>query len=272
MSTKHLFTFALIFSFLNGCATYQLSGIPSDDQKCVFRDGRKTMFSQKENIVAIAAKEKTVSGNARLEFIVAVNNMTSDEVVFSTDNISATANNLESPDSVDLHVYSYEELVREEEKSRTWQAIGAALSGAVDSMNAANAGYSNTYGNYSGSTYSNYGTSYNTYGTYSATTYDYGAAQAAQNAANSKMNAEMSRIGAEGKAALNELSATILKTQTVFPGEWYGGVVQVDAPSGTPAESKVDLLVTFGDDEHTFCFNRIKIKKTYSSSDPGQPD
>ncbi len=257
----------------NGCATYQVSGIPSAEQRFVYRDGRQTIISQKESsVVAVAVKEETVSGSDRLEFVVAVNNLAPDEIIFSTENISATASNLMNPDSSELHVYTNDELVAEEKKRRTWQAIAVALGGVADSMNAANAGYSNTYGTYSGSTYSNYGTSYNTYGTYSATTYDYGAAQAARDAANARTNAEMARIGAEGKAALEELSSTILKVHTVFPGEWHGGVIQVDSPSGTAVENMIDLHIDFGEDEHSFRFNRAKVQKTYPSNSQNQTE
>lgn len=242
------FTFGILLMFTSGCATYQVSGIPSNEQRCVYRDGRKTMISQKENAVTMAVKEETVSSSDRLEFIVAVNNLTAEEIVFSTENISAVGSNLGNGEEVDLHVYSYDELVAEEKKNQTWQAIAVALGGIGDSMNAANAGYSNTYG------------------TYSATTYDYGAAQAAQNAADAKTNAEMARTRVEGKAALEELSSTILKMHTVFPGEWHGGTVQVDAPGGTSLESKVDIFIKFGEDNHSFYFSRVKVTKANSSN------
>jgi len=240
--------------FISGCATYQVSGMPTGDQRLVYRDGHQTIISLKENAVAVSVKEDTLSGSDRLEFIVAVNNRTSEELTFSTENISATANNISTLETFTLHVYTYDELVAEEEKRRTWEIIGAAISGAADSYSAAYAGYSTTYG------------------TYPDTTYDYGAAEAARIAANAKTNAEIARIGAEGKATLQELALTILKIHTVFPEEWYGGVIQVDPPKNSTTESKIDLLVYFGEDEHAFRFIRKKIEKTSTSDRPSKTE
>jgi len=152
-----------------GCATYgRISGNPLADQKSVYKDGRKTLISVKQSTVAIAPETDTVKSGQRDNFVVAVNNGTNHEILFSTDDVTTyfKTNGQKSA----LKVFSYDELVAEEKKRQAWAAVAAALQGAADSMNAANAGYSNTYGTYSGSAYSSYGTSAYGYGTYSGTT------------------------------------------------------------------------------------------------------
>lgn len=49
-----------------------------------------------------------------------------------------------------LPVMTYADRVKEEKRSQMWAAVGAGFAAAANSMNAANAGYSSTYGNYSG--------------------------------------------------------------------------------------------------------------------------
>jgi hypothetical protein len=84
-------------------------------------------------------------------------------------------------------------------------------------MSAANAGYTRTYGTYSGSSYGTYsgglnGTyNSNTMGTYAATTYDPAKAYAAQAINNAQTAANMAAIQAQGQQRLNELQNTILK-------------------------------------------------------------
>lgn len=128
-------------------------------------------------------------------------------------------------------------------------------------MNAANAGYSHTYGSYSGSAYSRYGTSAHGYGTYSGTTYNYAAAQAAGDAARAKSEARFAQIEVEGRAALEGLSTAILKKQTIFPGDWHGGIVKVQMPPVEDAPVELLVTVTVGGEQHSFKFLQTKVQK-----------
>jgi len=159
-----------------------------------------------------------------------------------------------------LKVFSYDELVAEEKKRQAWAAVAAALQGAADSMNAANAGYSNTYGTYSGSAYSSYGTSAYGYGTYSGTTYNYAAAQAAQNAAQANSEARFARLQAEGEANLSSLSARILKKETIFPKAWHGGIVKVELPDVSDQPQEIEFAVNVGGEIHEFRFTQVKVE------------
>ena len=207
----------------------------------------------------MAPDTETVTSGQRGDFVIAVNNGTSDDILFSTEDISATAE--VSGQLTTLKVYSHEELVAEETKRQAWAAVAAALQGAADSMNAANAGYQNTYGTYSGSAYSNYGTSAYGHGSYSSTTYNYGAAQAAQNAAQANSEARFSRLEAEGRENLRNLSSTILKKETIFPGAWHGGIVKVQLPEVTEQAQQIDLVINVAGEIHDFKFKQIKVDK-----------
>jgi hypothetical protein len=245
----------------SGCATYsKISCIESPGQRLIYQDGRETIISAKMNDVAIALESATIRNGARANFIVAVRNGLNKDIIFSTEDITAKIMTGNSVPGENMKVYSYDDLVREEKKREKWAAIAAALQGMSDSINAANAGYSNTYGTYSGSVYSNYGSSANVYGTYSSTTYNYAAAQAAQNAANARSEARFDQIAAEGRANLEALSSRILKKQTIFPGNWYGGIVEIQMPKVGGSPNSFVVNVNVGNELHSFIFTQKETR------------
>lgn len=244
---------------LSGCATYgRISCIESPDQRMVYRDGRETTISSKTHTVAIALETPTIQSGVRANFIIAVRNGCGKDIILSTENITARLQDGNFVSDASMKVYSYEELVREEKKRQAWAAVAVALQGMSESMNAANAGYSNTYGTYSGSTYSNYGASAYGHGTYSSTTYDYCATQAAQNAANDRSEARFSQLAAEGRANLQALSSRIMKKQTIFPGEWHGGIVKIHMPQIGDTPNSFVVEVDVASELHSFIFTQEK--------------
>lgn len=260
LTIKQIALFLCVAS-LASCATYsKINCIESADQRMIYRDGRESTISAKTHIVVIALESSTIQNGTRANFIIAVRNGIDREINFSTENITAKLKSgIPGPDA-SMKVYSYEELVREEKKRQAWAAFGAALQGMSESMNAANAGYSNTYGTYSGSAYSNYGTSAYGYGSYSSTTYDYGAAQAARNAANARSEARLNQIAAEGRANLQSLSSIILKKQTIFPNDWHGGIVKIQMPQVGDSPNSFIVDVNVNDELHSFVFTQEKAQ------------
>jgi hypothetical protein len=249
---------ALLLPFLlDGCARYgQISGLAQHDQKNFYRDGRQTLSSEKKHAVAISPVSEKILSGARGDFIVAVLNGGDKEILFSTsDIIVSMPSTSDTPETSQLKVYSYEELVAEEKTRQAWAAAAVGLQSAGDSMNAANAGYSHTYGSYSGSTYSNYGTSTQTYGTYKGTT----AAQAAQNAAQARTNANIAQLEAQARNNLGAL-ASILKKETIFPGELRGGLVRVQMPTVKDSPTEFFVNINIDGEMHSFRFVQTKTE------------
>jgi hypothetical protein len=82
-------------------------------------------------------------------------------------------------------------------------------------MSASQAGYVHTTGNINA-----YGTYGSAYGTYSATTYDPLRAQLAQQSANAQTANDVAALRQQSEANLVSLQQTMLKDNTILPGEW----------------------------------------------------
>lgn len=232
--------------FLIGCAsqTIQLSAAPG--QEAIVRDGLPSLVSKKKNIVMLRPNTRLLKGNARPAFTVVVRNSgNKPETLFET---GISARQTVDGKQVALRVYHYQELVQEEQTRQAIHAFGVALAGAGRAISAANAGYVNTTG-----TVNAYGANGPTYATYTATTYDPLRAQIAQNAANAETQADVANWQAQGEQNLAALEHTILKDNTVMPGEWIGGTIVLDPPaySGSTPKSYV-ITVDFGGEQHEF--------------------
>ncbi len=256
MNMRNLFWLLLLpFTFLEfGCATYGLiTATPIENQKAIFKDGKKSLISLKKNIVIVTPLEDKFSSEQRGDFLIEVKNGLRRDFVFSTDNISAKSTDSESSGEIPLKIFSYEDLVKEEKDRETWETVSAAVQGVSDSIQAQNAGYSKTYGTYT------YGTS--GYGSYSSSTYNYAEAQAARNQAEADSDARFARIVDEDQTNMHDLSSTVLKKETIFPKSWYGGIVKIKLPTITETPGKLTITIEAGDEHHVFNFTYSKINQ-----------
>lgn len=242
---------------LSSCAThYAVNPVRTVTANPVYQNGMARLVSMKRNGVVIGPTSQTIEQKKQKEFLVIVWNRTGR--AFDFDSADVQVEYFDSTKNVTTggKVYSYEELVKKEKNRQAWAAVGAGLSAAGDSMNAANAGYSNTHGNYSGNTYSsNGGTSFS--GNYSATTYDYAAANSAQNAARDRASSNANELAARGKENLEYLSALTVKRETVFPGKKYGGMIRFEIPPLADT-GKIRFRVNAGGDVHVLEFDLVK--------------
>lgn len=252
---SHALFSALVCLALSGCAsTIRVQPIAGPDQQTMYKDGTEAIISKKRSVVAVRPSTNTYTSEQRPTFVVSVLNGTDKPIVFSTENITASASGSA------LKVFSYDELVAEVENQRKWAAVAAALSGVAQSMSAAQAGNQYTYGSYNTNYYGNRGYSGYGYGTYSAYTYNPAAAAQAQAAANAQMNQNFENINSSANAALADLSRTILKKETVLPNEWHGGFVKLQQAPPPEISNSILLKVLFGDEEHSFEFTQTKVK------------
>jgi hypothetical protein len=246
---------------MQGCAsTISIKPDVYESQRTVYEAGTEAIISTQNTIVAIRATEETYLSSKRPSFLVTVHNPTDTEFVFSTEDITVSLNDF------DLAVLTYDQLVKEIKQQQMAAAIAVGFAAAANSYSAAQAGHQYNYGN----TYSPYG--YGTYPNstnnfYSGYSYNAAAAQQAQAAAQQQNQANFALLQAETEKALNEVSNTILRKQTVMPGQWHGGVVKVEKPSLEKGINVVEISINAGEDQHKFKFllENISAKNTSGS-------
>lgn len=263
---KKLYCLACLF--LTGCSTYGvLSPIEGHGQKIVIEDGHEVLYSLKSNLVAIALPS-TVESDTRVRAYVQVGNGTKYDFEFSPSDVSFTDAVGTEKESIH-HVYTYEELLAEEQTRQMWQMVALAFSAAGNAMAASNAGYSysNGYysGNYSGNIYGGYGNHIGGYdgmmsGTYSSVTYDPAKAQMARDLAEIKTNQMMASVMQNSQDAMQSLARSILKRNTVLPGGICGGQVEFDGPVVFDTPTEIEFQVTTGEERHVFKYSLRKVE------------
>lgn len=170
-----------------------------------------------------------------------------------------------------LRVYTYQDLARAEHRAEMWRAVAAGLSAAGNSISAANAGYSNTYGTYDSQTNANaYGSggyaygSATTTGSFSSSTYSPGAALAAQNAADARNHQLMADMEAADQRDRSSLDARALRLDTIRPDGVITGQIMIDLPRKARRRAppvSLQLSFTVGDDHYKFSLVEFSKKK-----------
>jgi len=238
---------------LGGCvSTLTLQPTVLDGQQRIYQQGIESVISTKKVVVAIRPSSSTFKSQARPTVIISVFNRTDEPFDLSTEDIEAFA------DGHPLKVFTYEELTAEIKSRQAWAAVAAALNGAAQSMNAANAGYRYQSGTFNGSVYGSNGYSAYGSGSYSGYTYDPAAAQQAQAAANAQTQANLETINNETENALRGLSSTILRRTTVLPRTWAGGYVTLaKMPPDQPHE--IRIVVHAAGEQHEFLLRQVRL-------------
>lgn len=291
---KQLSFFALLL-LITGCETTgTLSPIAATGQTELMRDGRHTLVSAKKHTVIVVPADSTVVEGARGSLFVAVSNhskhpievsparikaatlVAAREDVSTADFLSAGQNGQplpsfetiadadtylssyqsQFPQRHALKVYTFDELVEEENERAAMEAVSIALSQMGDALAATNAGYQTGHG-----TFSTVGSpSGPTFRVYGHSEYNFAAAQAARNAAEAKNTARANQAMDMHEANMVGLKATILKEHTLLPGETYSGIVKIDLPSFATTDAPVPIVIDIeaGNETHRFVYKLAK--------------
>ena len=238
----HLWLVVATAALCAGCVTTETVQFQArPDQQAMVRDGRPGIVSTKNNSIVIvrpAARQFQIGG--RPVFVVAIYNRSRTPQEFRVANVSV--NQVVRGADLPLKVITYEQLVDEEHTRQVIAAIGVGLAAAGNSMSAANAGY-----------YHANSTVYTPRGAYMVNTTGYSPTAAAIAQTNaSAQNAQM--IGAtieQGQANMTALEGTVIKDNTLLPGEWYGGALYLQPPSSDDGPVKIyTITVSVGTDRH----------------------
>jgi hypothetical protein len=205
------------------------------------RDGRPGIVSTRNGSIVIvrpAAREFQIG--QRPVFVVAIYNRSNGPKEFRVANV-AVAQVVQGND-VPLKVVTYEQLVSEEQTRQVIAAIGVGLAAAGNSVAASRAGY-----------YNSNSTLYTPRGAYNVHTTGYSptAAAIAQSNANAQNAALLGATIERGQANMAALEQTVIKDNTLMPGEWYGGQLHFQQPSSDDGPMKIyTIAILVGSDKH----------------------
>ena len=214
---------------------------PSPNQSAIVRDGIPAIVSRKNNsIVMISPAKRGEPSNGRLVFVVAVTDLSKQPIDFHVSDISATQV-ISDGSVVALQVVPYEQLANEERDREVAAAVLTGLAAGANSYSAAYAGY----GQAAGAVYTPNGMA-----TFTSTYYDPSAAALAQANASAQNDAMIASTIETGQRNMAALERSVLKDNTVMPGEWVGGQVHLSPPISGGQPKKYTITINVGGEEH----------------------
>lgn len=198
------------------------------------RDGQPALVSrQKSSLVLVRPASRQLQTNGRPVFVVGINNIGKQPVEFRVGQVEALQH--VGASDYDMQIVTYEMLVQEEKNRQVAAAILTGVAAVGNAYSASQAGYGH----------------YTTPGGRSGTFYSPTAAAIAQNNAavqNETMVAATIETGQRNMAVLEQ---SVIKDNTLMPGEWYGGQLHLAPPTDQAGAMKIyTIVITVGIDRH----------------------
>ena len=243
---------ALMIFGLTGCVSIETANLtPGVGQQALVRDGVPAIISKKPgSVVIIRPASRQFEAGRRPVYVVAIFNPAKLPLQFQASGVTVEQITAEGKEH-QLKVFSYEQLVDEEKTRQVFTAIAVGLAAGANTVNAANAGRYNA----NGTVYGPNGTT-----RFTVQGYDPVAANIAQSQANAANNNMIDNAVQQGQANLAALENTILKDNTILTGEWYGGRIVFEAPTGQ-SDKRYRLTVMAGTEQHEFDISQVKLAK-----------
>jgi hypothetical protein len=204
-------------------------------QQTMMRDGQPALVSrQKSSLVLVRPASRQLQVNGRSVFVVGINNFSKGPVDFRVSLVAAIQH--VGGSDYDMQVVTFEMLAQEEKNRQIAAAILAGVAGAANAYSASRAGYG-TYTTPSGRTGSFYSPT---------------AAAIAQNNAAVQNEAMFAATVETGQRNMAVLEQSVIKDNTLMPGEWYGGQLHLAPPTdqGGGGPKTYSIVITVGTDRH----------------------
>jgi hypothetical protein len=199
-------------------------------QQAMVRDGQHALVSrQKNSLVLVRPASRQLQSNGRPVFVVGINNLGKQPVDFRVGQVEAVQH--VGASDYEMKVVTYEMLVQEEKNRQIAAAILTGVAAAGNAYSASQAGYGH-YTTPSGRT-----------GTFYSPT----AASIAQNNAAAQNDAMIGATIETGQQNMAVLEHSVIKDNTLMPGEWYGGQLHL-APPTEGAQKTYTIVITVGND------------------------
>jgi hypothetical protein len=221
---------------LGGCAASETVSFRATNpqQQTLMRDGQPALVSrQKTSLVLVRPASRRLQAHGRPVFVVGINNLGRQPVDFRVDQVEAIQH-VGGTDNA-MKIVTYEMLVQEEKNRQIAAAIftGVAAAGNAYSASQAGRGYYTTPSGRSGRFY------------------DPTAAAIAQNTAAIQNEAMVAATVETGQRNMAVLEHSVIKDNTLMPGEWYGGQLHLAPPIDQGgAQKSYTIVITVGTDRH----------------------
>lgn len=228
----------------SGCvARERVTFQPRAQQEALVRDGNQAIVSRKRSsIVIVRPAAREFQSGARPVFVVGINNQSNAAQQFRVADVQVVQN--VGASAVALKVITFEDLQTEERNRQVAAAVLTVLAVGANSVAASRQGYYNANS-----------TVYTPRGVYNVQTTGYSpvAAAIAQDRAAGQNEALVAATIERGQQNMAVLEQSVIKDNTLLPGEWYGGQLHISPPSsdggsGGPKTYIVSLMV--GADRH----------------------
>ena len=221
---------------LGGCVTAETVSFKASNpqQQAMMRDGQPALVSrQKNSIVLVRPAARQLQANGRPVFIVGINNIGRQPVEFRVSQVEA-AQHVGASD-YEMQIVTYEMLVQEEKNRQVAAAILTGVAAAGNAYSASRAGYG----------------SYTTPNGRTGTFYSPTANAIAVNNASYQNEAMIATTIESGQRNMAVLEQSVIKDNTLMPGEWYGGQLHLAPPTDQGGGPKnYTIVITVGTERH----------------------
>jgi hypothetical protein len=203
-------------------------------QQAMMRDGQPALVSrQKSSLVLVRPASRQLQANGRPVFVVGINNFGKAPVDFRVAQVEAIQH--VGASDYEMQVVTFEMLQQEEKNRQVARAILAGVAGAANAYGASQAGRG----------------SYTTPSGRTGTFYSPTAAAIAQNNAAVQNEAMFAATVETGQRNMATLEQSVIKDNTLLPGEWYGGQLHIAPPTDQAGGQKTyTIVITVGADRH----------------------
>jgi hypothetical protein len=204
------------------------------NQQAMMRDGQPALVSKQRNsLVLVRPASRQLQANGRPVFVVGINNLGKQPVDFVVGQVEAVQH--ASGSDFEMKVVTYDMLVQEEKSRQVAAAILTGVAAAGNAYSASHAGYGH----------------YTTPSGRSGTFYSPTAAAIAQSNAAAQNDAMISATVEAGQRNMATLEQSVIKDNTLMPGEWYGGQLHLAPPVDQGGAQKTyTIVITVGPDRH----------------------
>jgi hypothetical protein len=246
---------ALLMSCLAACASYDAVQFRASNpqQQAMMRDGRPAISSrQKSSLVLVSPARRQIKSGSRPVYVVAIYNLARTPVDFRVSDVEVIQTVNGQP--YQIAVLPYETLVQEEKNRQVAAAILTGVAAAGNAYSASQAGH----GTFNATSYGPRGGTVTTSGSY----YDPTANAIAQNNAAAQNEAMISATIAQGQANLATLERSVIKDNTLMPGEWYGGQLHLAPPkdSSNDESKSYTISVLVGSNKHVIDVTQVRSR------------